>query len=229
MKTIGLIGGMSWESSAEYYRRINQLVRNQLGGNASAKSVMVSVDFVGIEALQHQGDWTGLAEQMVKAASQLQNAGADCIVLCTNTMHKLATAIEAAVPLPFIHIVDATAEVLKREGVRRVGLLGTSFTMEDGFYQERMGKHGIDAVTPGAEDRLVVHRAIYQELCRGVFEASTRRTLMSIMNRLVMQKVEGIVLGCTELGLTLRPADATVPMYDSTHIHAAAAVEFAMS
>lgn len=230
MRTIGLIGGMSWESSAEYYRLANRFVRERLGGQANAKSLLLTVNFAEIERLQHQGDWDRLAEQMVLAARQLQAGGADFIVLCTNTMHKVAPEIQSAISIPLLHIADCTAEAITANGISSVGLLGTRFTMEDNFYQNRLqlGRN-LEVRTPGPSERDFVHRAIYQELCQGVLSPETRMGFRSVLRGLVEDGVHGIILGCTELGLLLGPADSTVPLFDTTQIHVRAAVDYAMA
>lgn len=229
MKTIGLIGGMSWESSVEYYRLINRFVRARLGGNSSAKSLMVSVDFEEIAALQHAGQWSALAGRMAACANQLERGGADCLVLCTNTMHKVAPEIERASKLPLLHIVDATAAECSAHGTATIGLLGTRFTMEDGFYQASMARHGVAVETPDREDREFVHDTIYGELCRGVVNENARERVAHVMQRLTAKGASGIVLGCTELGLLVGPGDAEVPVFDSTAIHARAAVDYALA
>ncbi len=230
MKTIGLIGGMSWESSAEYYRLINEAVRERLGGLHSAQSLMYSVDFAEVELLQHDGRWDDAALMMVEAASRLQYGGADFIVLCTNTMHKLASAIEAAVHIPLLHIADATAERIKALGLHTVGLLGTRFTMEEDFYSGRLVDHyGLRVLVPPASDREVVHRVIYDELCLGQIVPQSKSRYVDIMRGLVRQGAEGIILGCTEVGLLVHDGDSTVPLFDTTRIHAEVAVERALS
>lgn len=227
MKTIGLIGGMSWESSAEYYRLINLLVKERLGGHANARSLMLTVNFAEIEVLQREQNWARLASGMAVAACQLQSGGADCILLCTNTMHKVADAIESAVSIPLLHIADATALAMKQRGVSAPGLLGTRFTMEDGFYQARLREsHAFEIQTPDPRDREFVHRAIYEELCRGVLKEETRAEFRRVIQRLVQGGADGIILGCTELGLLVRAEDATVPIFDTTEIHARAAVDY---
>lgn len=230
MKTIGLIGGMSWESSIEYYRLINEAVRERLGGHHSARSVMVSVDFADIEALQHAGRWAEAGQQMAAAARQLAAGGADCVVLCTNTMHKLADHITAAVDLPFLHIADATALAIKQAGAGRVGLLGTRFTMVEPFYRGRLvEKHGLDVLLPPAADMDAVHRIIYDELVFGDVRPASRQAYREIIARLVARGAAGIILGCTEISLLVKPEDAAVPTYDTTALHALAAVDFALA
>ena len=229
MKTIGLIGGMSWESSVEYYRIINEVVREKLGGFHSAKSIMVSVDFAEIEALQHQAKWDEAARIIVDAAKRVEAGGADFVILCTNTMHKLAAAIERGIRIPFIHIADPTAGRIKTQGLKRIGLLGTKFTMEEDFYKGRLTrKHGLEVIVPAAEKRERVHRIIYDELCMGQIKDSSKRTYLEIMEGLVEARAQGIILGCTEIGLLVKQEDCRVPLFDTTRIHAEAAVEYAL-
>ena len=226
MKTIGLIGGMSWESSIEYYRIINEVTKSKLGGLHSAKSVMYSVDFAEIEALQHQSRWQEAADLMIAAAQSLELAGADFVVLCTNTMHKLADAIEANIQIPFFHIADATAEKIKFSGIQKVGLLGTRFTMEQDFYRGRLvDKHGLEVLIPNDAEREVIHRVIYEELCLGRINPESRQQYIEIMNRLVELGAEGIILGCTEIELLIQPEDTAATLFPTTRIHAEAAVE----
>lgn len=226
MKTIGLIGGMSWESSIEYYRIINEVTKSKLGGLHSAKSVMYSVDFAEIEALQHQSRWQEAAGLMVVAAQSLERAGADFIVLCTNTMHKLANEIEANIQVPFLHIADATAEKIQSSGIQKIGLLGTRFTMEQDFYRGRLvDKHGLEVLIPNDGEREVVHRVIYEELCLGIINPESRKQYIEIMNSLVESGAEGIILGCTEIELLIHTGDVTVGLFPTTRIHAEAAVE----
>ena len=228
MKTIGLIGGMSWESSAEYYRLINQGMKEKLGGHCNARSLMVTVCFETIERLQHEGRWDELGAEMADAARQLQAGGADFIVLCTNTMHRVADAIEAAVRIPFLHIVDPTARALQRAGIRRVGLLGTRFTMEHEFYAGRMRERfAIEAVVPDAADRRNVHDIIYDELCHGVVRDASRAEYLRIIGALQAQGVGGVILGCTEIGMLVRAQDVALPVFDTTALHASFAVDLA--
>lgn len=230
MKTIGLIGGMSWESSAEYYRLINQGMKARLGGHNNAKSLMVTVNFHEVEALQHAGRWEELGIQMAQAARQLQDGGADFIVLCTNTMHKLAPSIESAVKIPFLHIADATAKAIQNAGMKKVGLLGTRFTMEQDFYRERLAsQYEIAVAVPEEKDRALVHRVIYDELCHGVFQDSSRKEYQRIIDELKANGCEGVLLGCTEITLLIKPADSALPVFDTTEIHAAQAVEMALN
>ncbi|MFC0387563.1 aspartate/glutamate racemase family protein [Muricoccus vinaceus] len=229
-KVIGLIGGMSWESSAEYYRIINESVRARLGGLRSARCLMWSFDFGEIEALQHAGRWDDATAEMVAAASRLERGGADFVVICTNTMHRMADQVEAAIGLPLLHIADPTAERIRSAGHRRVGLLGTAFTMEQDFYKGRLvERHGLEVLVPGEEDRAVVHRVIYDELVQGRVEPAARQAYREVIARLVERGAEAVILGCTEIMLLVRPDDSTVPLYDTTTIHAEAAVELALS
>ena len=231
MKTIGLIGGMSWESTIPYYRTINETVKQRLGGLHSAKIVLYSVDFHEIEQLQRSGDWQCAGELLAQAAQTLARAGADCIVLCTNTMHKVAPQIEAAVGIPLLHIADATGQAIRRAGLNKVALLGTRFTMEQDFYKQRLSeRHAIDVVVPNEMEREVVHRVIYQELCLGQIQSESRAAYRRIMQRLVEQEAaQAIILGCTEISLLVDQSDASVPLFDTTAIHAQAAAEFALS
>jgi aspartate racemase len=230
MKTIGLIGGMSWESSIEYYRIINETTRHKLGGLHSAKSVMYSVDFAEIEVLQHQNRWQDAANLMITAAHNLERAGADFIVLCTNTMHKLADEIEASLQVPFLHIADATAEKIQSSGIQKIGLLGTRFTMEQEFYRGRLvDKHGLEVFIPKDNEREVVHQIIYQELCLGIINPESRKQYIEIINRLIESGAEGIILGCTEIEQLVRPEHVPVKLFPTTRIHAEAAVEKAIS
>ena len=229
MKTIGLLGGMSWESTLPYYRLINEQVKTRLGGLHSARLVLYSVDFHDIEQLQHAGRWDEAGVILAAAAQSLELAGADFLVLCTNTMHKVAPAIEAAVRIPFLHIADATAAAIRRAGVKKVGLLATRFTMEQDFYTGRLiQRHGIDVLVPDATDRAVVHRIIYDELCLGTVRDTSRERCREVIARLVARGAEAIVLGCTEIMLLVSAADSPVPVFDTTAIHAASAVAYAL-
>lgn len=229
MKTLGLIGGMSWESTVPYYRMINEHVKQQLGGLHSAKLFLYSVDFYEIEQLQMAGDWQQAGEILGNAAHSLARAGAEVIVVCTNTMHKVAGDIERIGGLPLLHIADATAEKIKGQGLRKIGLLGTRFTMEQDFYRGRLqDKHQIDVVTPDEADRVIVHRIIYEELCLGIIKDASRDEYRRIIAKLEQQGVEGIILGCTEITLLVGAEDANVPVFDTTAIHALAAAEFAL-
>lgn len=229
MKTIGLIGGMSWESSLLYYRLINEAVRDRLGGLHSARCLIYSVDFAEIEPLQHEGRWDEAAERMIEAARHIQNGGAAFIILCTNTMHKTAGNIEKHVTIPLLHIADPTAETIKSEGLKKVGLLGTRFTMEDNFYKGRLiDRHGLEVVIPSEDERRHVHQIIYDELCLGQIKQDSKERYREIMGNLVRQGTQGIILGCTEIGLLVGAEDSLVPIFDTTKIHAEAAVEFAL-
>lgn len=230
MRTAGLLGGMSWESTVPYYRTINRVVGERLGGLHSARMVIYSVDFHDVEQLQHAGRWTEAGEILVTAARSVQRAGADFLILCTNTMHKVAPQIEAAVDLPLLHIADATATQVKAAGSRRVGLLGTKFTMEEDFYRGRLERrHGIEVLVPPAEHRASVHRIIYEELCRGSVREESRQHYRRIVRDLVQQGADGVILGCTEIGLLLGPQDADVPLFDTAQIHAEEAARYSMA
>jgi aspartate racemase len=229
MKTIGLIGGMSWESTVPYYRQVNEGIKARLGGLHSARMVLYSVDFHEIEQLQRDGDWDAAGDVLAEAARRLQSAGADLLVLCTNTMHKVAPQMEAAVSIPLLHIADATAAAIIAAGHRTVGLLGTRFTMEQDFYRQRLqDQHGLQVLVPDADDRGVVHDVIYDELCRGVIRDPSREAYRRIMDELVARGAEAIILGCTEIGLLVGSQDARVPLFDTTALHAQAAVEAAL-
>lgn len=231
MKTIGLIGGMSWESSSQYYRIINERVRRLCGGLHSAKSLMFSVDFDAIKGMQAEARWTDAARELSQVATNLENAGADFIVLCTNTMHKVADVISDRVHIPLLHIADPTIDAIKRAGVRKVGLLGTRFTMEEKFYIDRLRHTGkLDVLVPESdEDRKLVDRVIFEELCVGKVKAESYENYVRIMNELVDRGAEGIILGCTEIMLLVRPGSVSVPLFDTTSLHAAAAVDYALA
>ncbi len=229
MKTIGMIGGMSWESSLEYYRIINETVKAKLGGLHSAKSILYSVDFAEIEALQHADRWDEAAQVMVAVAQSLERAGADFVVICTNTMHQSADEIQAAVRIPLLHIADATAEKVQAAGIRRVGLLGTRFTMERDFYKGRLAnRYGLQVLTPGPAEREAVHRIIYDELCLGIIRPPSREEYVGVMGDLVRAGAEGIILGCTEIELLVQAGDSPVPLFPTAKIHAVAAAEYAL-
>lgn len=228
MKMIGLIGGMSWESTALYYRIINQQVKQQLGGLHSARSLMYSVDFHDIEQLQVAGEWTQAGEMLAEAARSLKQGGADFIVLCTNTMHKVAPQITEAVDIPLLHIADATAARIHQAGVKRVGLLATAFTMEQDFYKGRLAQSGIEVLVPDAVGRKTVHDIIYQELCLGIINEASRAKYRDIITQLVAQGAKAIILGCTEITLLVNEQDASVPLFDTTLIHAQDAVQLAL-
>ena len=230
MKWIGLIGGMSWESSAEYYRVINELVRDQLGGLHSAQILLASVDFAQIEAYQHRGEWDEAGAALAAVAQRLVAGGAELIVLCTNTMHKVAPAIAAAVKIPLLHIADPTAAAIKTARFTTVGLLGTRFTMEQDFYKVRLAEqHGLQVLIPPPSDRELVHRVIYEELCLGQIVAASRAEYRRVMADLISQGAQAIILGCTEISLLVDQQDAAVPLFDTTAIHARAAAEWAMA
>ncbi len=229
MKTIGLIGGMSWESTVPYYRQINETIRQRLGGLHSARLVLYSLDFHEIERLQHAGDWAAAGEQLAQAARSLQAAGADFLVLCTNTMHKVADSIGAAVTIPLLHIADPTAEAIQQAGFKTVGLIGTRFTMEQDFYLGRLRqRHGLKVLVPDLPGREQVHRIIYEELCLGQINPASRRVYRGVMDNLVGQGAQAIILGCTEISLLVDAADASVPLFDTTAIHAREAAEWAL-
>lgn len=229
MKTIGLIGGMSWESSLEYYRIINETVKEKLGEFHSAKSIMYSVDFQEVEKLQHQGDWDGATALMIDAAQRVERAGADFLIICTNTMHKMADEVQSAIQIPLLHIVDVTADAIEANGQKKVGLLGTRFTMEQNFYKGRLlNKHGIEVLIPDEEERQIIHDIIYNELCLGQLKESSRKQFRAIIFHLVSQGAEGVVLGCTEIPLIVSQQDYKIPLYDTTVIHARAAVNYAI-
>lgn len=229
-KVIGLIGGMSWESSAEYYRIVNERVRDRMGGLHSARCLMWSFDFAEIEALQHAGRWDDATALMIDAARRLERGGADFVVICTNTMHRMADQVQAAIGLPLLHIADPTAERIRAAGLRRVGLLGTAFTMEQDFYKGRLvQKHGLEVLVPDDADRATVHRVIYDELVQGRVEEASRQAYRGVIARLVERGAEAVILGCTEIMLLVGPEDSPVPLYDTTAIHAEAAVELALS
>jgi aspartate racemase len=230
VQTIGLIGGMSWESTIPYYRKINECVRERLGGLHSARLVLYSVDFHEVERLQHAGDWDAAGALLAAAARALQSAGADFLVVCTNTMHKVAPAIEAAVSIPLLHIADPTAARIRAAGLDKVGLLGTRFTMEQAFYRERLRRrHGIEVLVPAAADIDVVHRVIYDELCLGRVLDASRDAYRRIIADLVARGAQAVILGCTEISMLVGPADAPVPVFDTTAIHAQAAAERALA
>jgi aspartate racemase len=228
MKRIGLVGGMSWESSAEYYRLVNEGVRDRLGGLHSAECLLLSVDFATVEAMQADGRWDEAAALLAGAARQLEAAGADFVVLCTNTMHKVADAIAGAVSIPLLHLADTTADAVRAAGLSTVGLLGTAFTMEQPFYRDRLAGHGLEVWVPGQEDRALVHRVIYDELCLGVVREESRSAYRRVIEGLVSRGAEGVVLGCTEIELLIGEEDSPVPVFPTTRLHAEAAVEMAL-
>ena len=230
VKTIGLIGGMSWESTVPYYRQINETIKGRLGGLHSAKLVLYSVDFDEIERLQRSGEWEAAGTILAEAARKLEAAGADLLVLCTNTMHKVAPSIEAAVAIPLLHIADTTAAEIKRAGHSTVGLLGTRFTIEEPFYRDRLSdRHGLRVIIPDPVDREIVHRIIYEELCLGLVKPASRSEYRRIMGKLASQGAQAIILGCTEIALLVTQQDSEVPLFDTTAIHARAAAEEALT
>ena len=228
MKTLGLIGGMSWESTVLYYRLINETVKARLGGLHSARLVLHSVDFHDIEVLQRAGQWDQAGELLAQAGRSLVAAGAEALVLCTNTMHKVAGAIERVVSVPLLHIADPTAAAIKAAGLSRVGLLGTGFTMEQEFYRERLRQRGVEAFVPPAADRQIVHRVIYEELCLGVVRDESRAQYLRIIDGLIREGAQGVILGCTEICMLIGPGDVAVPAFDTTKLHAATAAEWAI-
>ena len=229
MKTIGLLGGMSWESSIEYYRIINQETRRILGGTHSARSVMVSVDFHEIEAMQHRGDWEGATKAIVDGARAIEAAGADCLVICTNTMHRMADEVQAAVGIPLLHIAEATGDAVRAAGVGTVALLGTRFTMEGDFYRGRLEQcHGLDVLIPDKAGRTLVHDIIYDELVRGIVDDGSRDRLLGIIGSLIETGAGGVIAGCTEIELLVTPADVPVPYFPTARLHAEAAVAWAL-
>ncbi len=230
MKTIGLLGGMSWESTAHYYRLLNQGVNQKLGGLHSAKIVMVSVDFQPLEILMQQGKWTECGTLLAKSARQVEAAGADFLLLCTNTMHKVADMITEAVDIPLLHIADSTAERIIKENIQTVGLLGTKFTMEDEFYQGRLSeKYGLTVITPCLEDRKIVHDVIFEELCRGQIRTKSREKYLNIIEKMNRQGADAVIEGCTEIGMLIDQKDTTVPLFETTVLHAEHAVCFALA
>jgi len=230
MKTIGLLGGMSWESTVGYYRALNEGIKQKLGGLHSARIVMVSVDFAPLERLQHDGDWEGIAEILAADARRIEAAGADFLLIGTNTMHRVAPQIEAAVGIPLLHIADATAQVIRNAGIRTVGLLGTAFTMEQDFYRGRLADgHGIEVLVPDKSDREIIHRVIYQELCQGSFKDGSRKEFLRIIEQLGKQGAEAVILGCTEIGLLVNQKDTGIRLIDTCAEHASVAVETALS
>ncbi|HDM8227979.1 TPA: aspartate/glutamate racemase family protein [Vibrio campbellii] len=229
MKTIGLIGGMSWESTAQYYQIINREVKARLGGLHSGKVCLYSVDFAEIETLQHQGRWDDTAIILAQAAKSVEAGGADFILICTNTMHKVADQIQQVVNVPLIHIADTTAEKLVSDGIKKVGLLGTRFTMEQDFYKQRLiDKFGVDVFVPGSDDQTIIHNVIYNELCKGEVRDDSRQHYLAIIEKLVEQGAEAVILGCNEIAMLVEPHHTDVKLYDTTEIHAKAAVEKAL-
>lgn len=230
MRRIGLIGGLSWESSAEYYRIINQAAQRRLGGLHSADCLMLSFDFAEIEALQAAGDWAAATQRMVSAAQQLERAGAGCIVICSNTMHRMADAVQAAVQLPLIHIADATARPILQAGLQTVGLLGTRFTMQQDFYRGRLSeRHGLNVLIPDEAGCASVHGIIYEELVRGEIRDESRREYQRVIEQLGAADAQAVILGCTEISLLIKPRDSSLPTFDSTELHALAALDWALA
>ena len=228
-KIIGLLGGMSWESSAQYYRIINEQVRQRLGGLHSARCLIWSFDFAEVEALQHAGRWAEATLLMIEAARRLERGGADFILICTNTMHRMADEVQAAIAIPLLHIADPTAERIRAAGCQRVGLLGTAFTMEQDFYKGRLSaQHGLDVIVPDEPDRKVVHRIIYDELVQGHVVPASRQAYREIIERLITRGAQAVILGCTEIMMLVHPEDSAVPLFDTTAIHAEAAVDRAI-
>lgn len=230
MKTIGLIGGMSWESSLEYYRIINRVIRERLGGHHSARILMYSFDFAELAELPDKGGWDQAATLIADAARKLENAGAEVLLICTNTMHKVADEVQQSINIPLLHIADSVAEQIRARGLKKTGLLGTKFTMEDDFYKERLAqKHGLETIVPDERERQVINNVIYDELCRGKVKQPSKNKFHKIMQNLVANGAEGIILGCTEICLLVNQQDARVPVFDTTTIHATAAAMFALS
>ena len=230
MKTMGLLGGMSWESSLEYYRAINQLVKKRLGGLHSAKCLMYSVDFHEIETLQQQGLWDEAGAILGAAAKALQKGGADFLLICTNTMHKVAPLIRQETDIPLLHIADATAKSVLAQGIRKIGLLGTRFTMQEGFYKGKLvHDHGLEVVTPLEADMDMIHQVIFEELCLGLIREASREKYRAVIKRLAAAGAEGVILGCTEIGLLVKDQDSPIPLFDTTFIHAEAAVDYALA
>lgn len=228
MKTLGLLGGMSWESTAIYYRLANELVRDRLGGLHSAKILLHSVDFAEIEALQFAGDWDAAGEILAAAAQALEEAGAELIVLCTNTMHLVAPAIEAAITVPFLHLADATADAVRSAGLTKVGLLGTIFTMEQDFYRDRLAAHGLEVLVPAAADRQRISGIVYDELCLGIVTEESRAVYLDVIDRLIAAGAEGIILGCTEIEMLIDQSHTDMPVFPTTRLHVHAAVDAAL-
>ncbi|MFG1488232.1 aspartate/glutamate racemase family protein [Oceanospirillum sp. HFRX-1_2] len=230
MKTIGLLGGMSWESTASYYQALNQGVKSELGGLHSARICLYSVDFAEIESLQHQGQWQKTAEILTDAAQKVEAGGADFLLICTNTMHKVANEIEAGIAIPILHIADATAEALLADGCNKVGLLGTGFTMREDFYKQRLqDKFGIEVLVPEEAEQQQIHNIIYEELCRGEIREDSRQVYLDVIDRLEQQGAQAVILGCTEIALLVQQEHTQVPLYDTTALHAAKAIERALA
>ncbi len=229
MKTIGLIGGMSWESSLDYYRIMNETIAEQLGGLHSAKCILYSLDFEEIGKLQNEGDWDAMARILIDAAKKLETAGADTVLICTNTMHKLANNVQDEIDIPLLHIADVTAKSVQKKGFKKVGLLGTKFTMEDSFYTDILtGKYGLEVVIPDDEERQMVHDVIFNELCVGQIKASSKEKFIKVIDNLAKNGAQGVILGCTEIPSLIKQEDSKLPVFDTTTIHAKAAVDFAL-
>jgi aspartate racemase len=229
MKTIGLIGGMSWESSQEYYRIINETARRKLGGLHSAKCLLFSFDFAEIEELQHSGNWEEATRRMVQAGQQLERGGADFVLICTNTMHKMAKEVQDGIKIPLLHIADPTGEAIKARGITKIGLLGTKYTMEYDFYKGRLAdEFGLEVIIPDAADRQIVHDIIYDELCLGEIKQTSKEKYLEVIRKLSEQGVQGVILGCTEIMLLIQQTDTDLPIFDTTRIHAETAVERAL-
>lgn len=228
-RVIGMLGGMSWESSAQYYKLANELVREWLGGLHSARIVLASVDFADIEALQVAGRWDEAGDLLAEAATRLESAGAELLLICTNTMHKVAEQVQASIGIPLLHLGDTTAQAVTRAGLTSVGLLGTAFTMEQDFYRDRLASHGLRVLVPEPDDRAAVHRIIYEELCLGVVREESRQVYREVIARLVRAGAEGVILGCTEIELLISAADSPVPVFPTTRLHVEAAVDAALA
>ncbi|MBP7770006.1 MAG: aspartate/glutamate racemase family protein [Aliarcobacter sp.] len=229
MKTIGLLGGMSWESTALYYKQINEQIKEKLGSLHSAKVVIYSIDFDEIEKLQHSGNWDKTAEILIDAAKNIENAKADFLLICTNTMHKVAFKIQENINIPLIHIADSTAKVLQKDGIKKIGLIGTTFTMKEDFYKNRITENfAIEVIIPNDEDVKIIHKIIYEELCLGIIKEESRLKYLEIINKLNMQGAEGIILGCTEICMLISSKDTNIKLYDTTKIHANEAVSLAL-
>lgn len=230
MKTIGMMGGMSWESSLDYYRIINEEVKKRLGGYHSAKSVMVSVDFAEIESNMQPGLWENAGQKMVEAARAIEAAGADFLIICTNTMHNQADLVASSVHLPLLHIADAAGQKIKEHNLKKIGLLGTRFTMEQDFYRKRLADHfGLEVLTPEEGDRQIIHEVIFNELVMGIVREESKQAYLNIINQLVAEGAQGIILGCTEIGMIIKQTDCSIPLFDTTILHAKAAVDYALN
>lgn len=230
MKTIGMLGGMSWESTEHYYRLVNQMVKERLGGFHSARIAMVSVDFHEIEALMREDQWNTAGRLLAKCARRVEAAGGEFLLICTNTLHKVAPVIEEDINIPVLHIADPTAEIVKQSRIKTVGLLGTNFTMEEDFYKGRLAqKHKLNVIIPGEPDRRIIHRVIFEELCMGVVKEDSRKEYIRIIEQMAKDGAEGVILGCTEIAMLVGPENTDTPLFDTTAIHAAAAVDLALA